>query len=120
MLLFALCHNTHGTGAAVAGDDTSGLQPGEGCKAFCLDGSFCSSFYLGIHIGRVDQINMGSVRIMLLHKIPDQGRNDLLHGTAVFLSGGQSAVQNIDAGMQIQQVAYQSDGIAGDSPGSWG
>ena len=71
MLIFGSTYDTEGTGSAVAGDDAAGFQPGEVSKALCFDGGFCGCFYFGVHVGGVDQIDVGFVRILLLHKIPD-------------------------------------------------
>ena len=102
----------------MAGDDTAGAYPGifliAQSSRFCVQNS-TDGF---VHERCVDEVEVFLAEIMLLGKFPQENRSQLCHGTTVLLAGNQSAVDNLDAGMQIQQIAYQSNSVAAAAAGT--
>lgn len=115
--LFNSSNNAKGTGTTMAGDDTAGFDPGDLLKTYGC--SFCVQCfpYTLVHIGGVNEVQMVLLQIMLGSKLFQQQRSHLAELTPILFSSDQSAVDDLNARMQLQQVAHQSRSVAAAAAG---
>lgn len=101
----------------MTGDDTAGGDPGEVVVAQSLQSLLHGMDKMIFKIRRPDQVNVLIAQVFPAGKFPDHCRQYLFHGSPVFLSGHQLSVDDLDQGMQVQQIAYQGNCIAHPSAG---
>ena len=102
----------------MAGDDTAGTDPGDALEA--QSGGFViqSGADRLIYVGGMDEINVILVQLMLPGKFLKQSSSLRVQFAPVLLSGNELAVQDLDAGMQLQQIAYQGGCVAAAAAGT--
>ena len=98
-------YNAKRTGAAVTGDDAAGFDPGDLFEAQVCGFGVQSCPDTLIHVRRVDEVHMILPEIVLGGKFLQQNGSHLAELAPVLLSGNESAVDDLNARMQMQQVA---------------
>ena len=102
----------------MTGNDTAGFHPD---NVLIAQGG-CFRIQHGtdgfLHIGGVDEVDVLLVECVLFGEFPQQLGSQLGHGTPVLLTGNELSVNDLNAGMQIQQIAHQSYRVAAAATGS--
>ena len=111
-------YNAKRTGAAVTGDDIAGFDPGDLFEARVCGFGVQSCPDILIHVRRVDEVHMILPEIVLGGKFLQQNGSHLAELAPVLLSGNESAVDDLNARMQMQQVADKCHRIAAPAAGS--
>ena len=99
-------------GTAMTGDYAAGLHPFNSLNAHAACGFLRNGAAFIGKAGGMNESHQILLQRMLFHKVGNQLRDHLLCGAAVFLLCHQLAIDDFDAGVQIQDIAYQRNRVA--------